>query len=248
MQEFVDANREHKSYHYTDVPFQVATYGAGAVGTDGNDVVQILTQAIRVLQSSDGAINSTQNPHKFTKRQALLLIAHLVGDIHQPLHVGTPYVDDDDDFGVPSKADLKSHRFEETQGGNFLLIGKIKFHSYWDGNVVKNAMRNADVSDVKEYGTSLAARCGEVTQAVGDATSCPQSWANDTLNVFRQAHKAVKITGSREEVRDHHGGFDHYEWPISLPPKYSKTSTTLGEAQLVKAGCRFGTLLLTVWP
>src|SRR5215471_5065616 len=46
MQTFVQANARHHNYHYTDIPFQVAQYVAGAVGTDPDDVVQILGQAI----------------------------------------------------------------------------------------------------------------------------------------------------------------------------------------------------------
>ena len=57
--------------------------------THGDDVVQILRQAIGVLQ---GRLDSVSNPHQFTQRQALLMVAHLVGDLHQPLHVSGAYV------------------------------------------------------------------------------------------------------------------------------------------------------------
>jgi len=86
MREFVHANPRDHSYHYTDVPFQLAAYEASAVGTDPDNVVQILQQAIRALQRNTDAVT---NPHRFTLRQALLLLARLIGGIHQPLHVAS---------------------------------------------------------------------------------------------------------------------------------------------------------------
>jgi hypothetical protein len=41
-QAYVDANRDHKTYHYTDVPIQQSQYRLGTAGTRDNDVVQII--------------------------------------------------------------------------------------------------------------------------------------------------------------------------------------------------------------
>ncbi len=99
MHEFVAANPKHHNYHFTDIPFQKAHYEAGTVGSAEDDVVHIIQQAIEVLR---GHQDAAHNPHGFTKRQALLLLTHLVGDIHQPLHVGTAYVNDNDEYAIPA--------------------------------------------------------------------------------------------------------------------------------------------------
>src|SRR6267154_5547312 len=118
MHDFVSANPNHHEYHYTDVPFEKDTYQAGTVGTTDHDVVQILKQCIAVLKGSTGA---NVNPHNFTKRQALLLMAHFIGDIHQPLHVGTAYIDADDAFVVPqSQSEIDNGTVFETRGDNNL--------------------------------------------------------------------------------------------------------------------------------
>ncbi len=57
MQTFVQTNPRHHNYHYTDVPFAVDHYVAGAVGTDQDDVVQIVSQAISVLRHTTAAAN-----------------------------------------------------------------------------------------------------------------------------------------------------------------------------------------------
>ena len=90
MIDYVNANPKHSEYHYTDVPFEVDHYHDGAVGTTEDDIVQTLKEAITVLQGKD---TPATNPHHFTRRQALILLSHLSGDILQPLHVGAEYVD-----------------------------------------------------------------------------------------------------------------------------------------------------------
>jgi hypothetical protein len=53
------------------------------------DIVAAVSAAIAVLQGKD-----LPAPFKFaSKKEALRLLAHYVGDIHQPLHVAAVYVD-----------------------------------------------------------------------------------------------------------------------------------------------------------
>ena len=127
MLDYVTANPKHSEYHYTDVPFQYDAYHDHGVGTSRDDVVQTLRQAIAVLQGKDGA---AVNPHRFTKRQALLLVVHLVGDIHQPLHVGAAYIGKDGGFVVPEKQEqIDGLAMFDARGGNNLLLDDNKLTS-----------------------------------------------------------------------------------------------------------------------
>lgn len=120
MLAYVAANPKHSEYHYTDIPFQNAHYHDGATGSAGDDIVQTLKQAISVLQ---GKSDAASNPHQFTPRQALILITHLVGDIHQPLHVGAAYVAKDGRFVVPeTQAQIDGLAIFDARGGNNLLL------------------------------------------------------------------------------------------------------------------------------
>ncbi|AKU22382.1 S1/P1 nuclease [Massilia sp. NR 4-1] len=120
MVAYTTANPKHSEYHYTDVPFQLPAYHDHGVGTAEEDVVQTLKQAILVLQGKDTAAT---NPHRFSKRQALLLLTHLAGDIHQPLHVGAAFVGKDGGFVVPHKqSDIDSLAVFDSRGGNNLLL------------------------------------------------------------------------------------------------------------------------------
>ncbi len=124
MLTYVAANPKHGEYHYTNVPFQNAHYHDHGVGTADDDIVQTLKQAILVLQ---GKADAASNPHGFSQREALILITHLVGDIHQPLHVGNAFLGKDGQFFVPAtQAQIDDVAIFNARGGNDLLLDDAK--------------------------------------------------------------------------------------------------------------------------
>src|SRR5690242_10795095 len=79
----------HKQYHYSDVAIQRSTYDSHDQGTSDHDIVASIRAAVVVLKGQPA-------PAPFNiknKKEALRLLAHFVGDIHQPLHVGAVYLD-----------------------------------------------------------------------------------------------------------------------------------------------------------
>ena len=51
------------------------------------DIVHMITYCVNVLTGA----TPEDNARKITKPIAMILLAHFVGDIHQPLHVGAEY-------------------------------------------------------------------------------------------------------------------------------------------------------------
>ena len=95
LREFVAANSvrvpsgavRHHAFHYTDVSVVgPARYAAAGIGAADTDIVHAIPLCIQVLQGK-----LQDNPYKITRPVALILLAHYVGDIHQPLHVGAAY-------------------------------------------------------------------------------------------------------------------------------------------------------------
>ena len=130
MLTYVAANPKHGEYHYTNVPFQNAHYHDHGVGTADDDIVQTLKQAILVLQ---GKADAASNPHGFSQREALILITHLVGDIHQPLHVGNAFLGKDGQFFVPAmQAQIDDIAIFNARGGNDLLLDDAKMTALSD--------------------------------------------------------------------------------------------------------------------
>lgn len=139
-----DANSaapSHHWFHYTDVPvIPPQRYGDGRAGRSQSDIVHMIPYCIRVLQG----LIAEQNDRKITKPVALILLAHYVGDIHQPLHVGAEYFTPDGHVADP---DRDSSAVGDEGGNSFTLelsdepprrrgVHKKKLHGFWDYDAV----------------------------------------------------------------------------------------------------------------
>ncbi len=131
----------HHWFHYADVPVvRMEKYADGKAGRSKWDIVHMIPYCLEVLR---GRVPE-QNERKITKPVALILLAHYVADIHQPLHVGAEYFDAQGRIADPDKD--KSALADE--GGNtFTLelsdepprgrgIRKKKLHGFWDYDTV----------------------------------------------------------------------------------------------------------------
>jgi hypothetical protein len=272
MVDYVNANPKHSEYHYTDVPFQLAHYDDGAVGTAEVDIVQTLKQAIAVLQ---GKTDPALNPHKFTKRQALILIAHMTGDIHQPLHVGAAFVGKDGKFVVPkSHQDIDTSAIFDSRGGNNLLLDDARitelsaglippgepkpvregvpksltkpFHSYWDSTTVDYAMRRISTRTPEKFAQAVVDSKPMVARNSGDPAAWPYQWADDSLAVSKLAYADVKVGALTPQVGKN--GETYYTWSLEVPANYPVPSSAIAKTQLIKGGYNLASLLQAIWP
>lgn len=266
---FTIQNPAHAAYHYTNTPVENKSYVAGGVGTTDHDIVQTLKQAIAVLQGND---NEKTNPHRFTPRQALLMIAHLVGDIHQPLHIGAVYLNQDNQFVTPAtQAQVDGVNVFDVQGGNNLLIedqatwtardlknfkpevsngnaarvGK-PLHLYWDVTVVENVMRDLGVKSVSELTDKLISAPTVPAANKGDPVSWPEQWATEGLYLAKSAYTNIAIV-DKVKVTNRRG-VEYANWYSKLPPNYIQESTEVTRKQLAVAGHRLAALLKSIWP
>src|ERR1051326_8462123 len=128
----------HHWFHYTDVPLADGEkYADGKIGRNQWDIVHMMRYCIAVLRSE----MPENNERKITKPIAVILLAHFVGDIHQPLHVGAQYFDAK---GNPVNPASGSENYPD-EGGNSLRL-KLrdavarrhapKLHGFWDNDAV----------------------------------------------------------------------------------------------------------------
>jgi hypothetical protein len=243
LKEFVRRNPHHARYHYTDVPFQADAYEEGGVGTSDDDIVHILKQCIAVLK---GATDRSANPHGLSPREALLLLVHLLGDIHQPLHVGSAYVNDKNAFVVPaSAAAVDNVLIFSTAGDNDLIFESKSLHEFWDGRAVEEAVRHANARAPEEFATHLMRASPDLPIVNGDVTKWPGKWATETLGAAKLAHAGLSIE-QREEAQKRSGG-THFLWRVSAPAGYAQNAATLAAMQLTRAGYRLAAVLEAVW-
>jgi len=138
-----DASRD---WHYVNLPLGVENYAVAAqLGfTRDDDVVHMLGESARVLQG---------NSNIMSKLNALRWVVHLVGDIHQPIHVGCGFVSTTDNVPrlVHDPQQIIQNNLKHDRGGNNLVLpvsGAVSLHSYWDsrleGNIDEHADEHAD--------------------------------------------------------------------------------------------------------
>lgn len=271
MVAYVNGNPKHGTYHYTDVPFQLPHYHDHGVGTFEEDIVQTLKQAIAVLQ---GKTDPALNPHKFTKRQALMLLAHMTGDIHQPLHVGAAFVSKDGKFVVPkSHAEIDETAIFDSRGGNNLLLddqkltelsGKLippgepkpvregvpqsltkPFHSYWDSTTVDYAFRRIRTRTPGQFADAAIASKPAIKANSGELATWPYQWADDALLVSKEAYKDV-VPGKLVPQTSKKGE-TYYTFTLEVPANYPVPSSQIAKEQLIKGGYKLAEILTAIY-
>ena len=236
-------NPSHHEFHYTDVPvFGDEKYADGEVGRSQFDVVHMIPFCIKVLKGEEPETND----RKITKSVAVILLAHYIGDIHQPLHVGAEYFDSSGNAFEPTTA---NKGFADQGGGKLTLFtfmnGKLvsakKFHGYWDGQTVENAFGTTPDSKVAQR---LANKEPANWQLTGGVETWAEELANEILPLAREAHdrlefKNIKIkagesdiTSGRAEEKKNPGGTFYAIWAAATV-----------KDEIHKAGWRLAALL-----
>lgn len=215
----------HRQYHYADVAIEHDTYARSDIGTSDHDIVSAINAAIAVLQGG-----TSPAPISFTsKREALRVLAHYVGDIHQPLHVGAIYLDAS---GHEVNPDTGTYNpATKTQGGNKILDKGKDFHTAeWDAIP-------ANLTAAKFKGGVAQAK--KVKATPGPINEWAAAWASDTVLASHTAFAGLTF-GAEDTSKG--------TWPVTEPTGYSATKAALQKAQLVKAGARLAQLLQAIFP
>jgi S1/P1 Nuclease len=251
-QDFVHRNPQHHDFHFTDVAIQQTEYRLGAAGTRENDVVQIIKQSVNILR--DRAPN--QGPAILTKKQALWVLAHMVGDVHQPLHVGAIYFDQSCEDPVdPNVVGAGQPNFGigttvvSTNGGNELKMPNgDSFHvKYWDEGTVKGAMRLPEVraKTIDQFAAKIVARPPTDFETTGDVETWSAKWATEILPIANTA--LTKIDIGEATLADSHEHKPKCTWPITLTKEYTRWANQQALTQLGKAGFRLAAVLRAIF-
>jgi hypothetical protein len=254
----------HHWFHYTDVPvLDLAKYSDGKTGRSKWDIVHMIGYCVSVLKGE----TPEDNPRKITKPVAIILLAHYVGDIHQPLHVGAQYFDEE---GRAINPDKGGQGFKDN-GGNGVTLqlkesmngndhGPITLHSFWDRDaVMANLVKASGTISKEEQGERINAAKRELigrlakeepknwelshSIALGDYA---ENWANEILPVAREAHERLQFKNVRS-IREADGRTvasgeaEEKEMPDHMT--YGEWSGRVVRQELHKAGWRLADLL-----
>jgi hypothetical protein len=212
----------HKQYHYADVAIQHNRYDRTYVGTRDDDIVSAVVAALHFLKGEPAPV-----PFNFMdKREALLVLTHYVGDIHQPLHVGSVYLNAKGKLVNPDSGTF-DHK-TETRGGNSITVagtGK-NMHSMWDA--IPNSLT---------VNATLLKQVKAVPAATGQIFDWPTAWATDTIMQSHLAFKGLKFS----TLQNSH-------WTTTLPATYNKNMDSIKKKQITNAGAHLAQLLQALWP
>jgi hypothetical protein len=223
-----DQEKCHHQYHYADVAIERSSYDRSDRGTSDHDVVAAINACIAVLKGGTA-------PAPFyirTKKTALRLLAHYVGDIHQPMHVGAVYLDHTGQIVDPDQPGFDPD--SGTHGGNLTKNGSTRLHGEWD-----------DIPDslkVANFGPEAITLANAVTPTVGPLETWSAQWASETLLASHQTFQGVTF-GNETDI-----GTSRRHWTFTEPAGYAATRSAIQKAQLVKAGARLAQLLKAIWP
>jgi S1/P1 nuclease len=213
-----------EAYHFADVAIQHDNYSRSYAGTSDHDVVSAINAAIAVLRGQPAPLPFSIRD----KKEALFLLAHFVGDLHQPLHVGAAYLDRSGKLVNPDQSGLDPAT--ETEGGNLILDEGNNFHTEWDA-IPEQLGETASPELVK--------RAKAVAPTTGPIESFAANWAGDTIIASHAAFAGLTFTGAEKD-----------QWDAHIPDRtaYWTRQDELKRDQLAKGGARLAQILNTIWP
>jgi hypothetical protein len=187
-EKFIADHPDNDKWHFVNLPLKVSKYTYNGRFATSNDIVHTLTNCIAVLEGKS---------HFMTTTQALRYIIHLVGDLHQPLHVGCGYYADNGN-GTAKLLKTSSTIFNikaHDAGGNLLLwlSGHFtnKMHAYWDDHMVSQVDTNQGHPLMTSILTNTIAAHVKTWTSKDDLHRWPALWAKQSANEANGAYDGV---------------------------------------------------------
>jgi len=202
------------TWHYIDIPVPTTATTLEAFCPQGDCVTAKITSFAETLRiSQDDA----------QRRQALLFLVHLVGDIHQPLHT----------------VDRACDKGGNSEQVGFSLDGQhsdVKLHQVWDTKELDLLMADYHVTGEHDLAEALIASISPAeAEKWASATPEQMAWESYKIAVTR-VYPAVPyhdFCGTQDPAPT--------ETDLSLP--YEEEGTRVVQVQLMKAGVRLAAIL-----
>jgi hypothetical protein len=208
-----------KELHFLDTPFSTDGTTLPAIPTP--NIVTALEENLNILKTS------TDNA---ARAQALRLIIHFVGDIHQPLHCATK---------------VSRAKPEGDRGGNLVKIklvganGKVRrtnLHSYWDGGLTTFPPTGPNFAP-----PPLSKIPAAVAKAkAGNPDTDPALKLDDPTNFQAWADESFELAKTVVYIGISNGG--------RPSPAYKNKGIKLARKRVAWGGYRLAALLNSIWP
>jgi len=227
-QTFLSEEHDFSTWHYVNLPLKLDGYDRERHPefTRHNDIVQTILRCVESLRAP--------GPNaRFSEIIALRWLTHLIGDLHQPVHIGCGYI---------ANARTNQARFvfdpEEAvglgndRGGGALLLPDVSgnLHGFWDSRLAPNVVLGTFNPGSQD--PDIAAR------VIG--------WANETLkaareNAYRDSLRIVSYNPT-------HDGKEFYKVAWEGESSYQQRCTPVVKERMTAAANNLAGLLDSIWP
>lgn len=218
---------DHEAYHFADIPIEDGSYSASDIGASDHDVVHAIIAAIDELEWK-----AVPAPFSIKDdKEAILMLAHFVGDIHQPLHVGVVYLDPQGDEVDPHSEN--EAEADSTAGGNLIQVGRSsELHAQWDG--IQKKLEKEVPTLVTE------ARETPINTAI-PIEQWPVRWASESVFAAQEAYSGM--TFSPDAHRSH-------RWRAHFEDRHHYLTFQHDEqrVRIIEAGARLAAVVQAIWP
>jgi hypothetical protein len=233
-------NRGHNTWHYVNLPLGLNGYDHQQYPefTRDNDIVQTIGLCIESLRSPGPAA-------RFEEIIALRWLAHLIGDLHQPVHIGCGYIANPKTnvarlvFAPGDAIGLAS----DLGGGALVLPVGENLHAYWDSvlgpDIVPDPV-NAESDDALVRELVRAPAPANFAENL-DLTSRIIGWANESLAAAREAYQGITITAYDPQPK----GEYTVSWEGEM--SYRQRCAPIVSERMTAAASNLASLLDAIW-
>jgi hypothetical protein len=221
-------------WHYVDMPLGTKAYALDGPNANAHDVVHMAEEAVRVLEGG--------GDKRITQLEALRMLVHFVGDMHQPLHVGNGFFA----IAADGKATLVTDpaaaaSLPNDKGGNALFFGPGRYdelHAYWDAALVEKMASTKDPAALAPVLEKQIDSQGASWRSAGDYHHWPEQWATESVEAARTAYAGLEYGAVTPDPK---GGFRKIQ--ITFPANYDQVCMPLAQERLAKSGYHLAEIL-----
>jgi hypothetical protein len=228
------------SWQFVNFPVGSGQYDSSSVFATENDVVHAIGLAVSTLEGASTGL---------TRVEALKVLIHCVGDIHQPLHCISGYYDlsspSTPRLLSPSEATLGS---VSDAGGNAIFFTKAQnLHTLFDSLLLQRVVKGSDYRQLAAAIEERERRASHQTSS-GDYHLWPELWASESIQMGTDAYSGIEF-GPAETSPGPGRSSRLHRIPVTLPAGYEKTWADALAVRIGDAGLRLAELLNSIrWP
>jgi hypothetical protein len=220
-------------WHFVNLPVGSPLYLDPSPFASRDDIVHAIARAVDVLEG-----RSTE----FTPLQALRILVHLVGDIHQPLHTVAGYYDVTDlqHPKLVSNPAIAKTKPQDRGGNQLFFTASLELHALWDTRIPMRIAKTPEVLAVALEQTGTVASW----PTLGDYHHWQAAWAGDSATVAMKIYAGIQFGAVTMKGN---GEIDRIE--ITLPGgtrTYDETQEPIARLQLAKAAVHLAQLLNSI--